>query len=212
MRQLSLILTVSLALTACNPTGQVDNNTSITAQTDSTTTNYVSQPSEYFKDTLRTSGERQYYDSAHFYIIRGKYVSGAKFLDCYQNKLTKLDSWKEYHENGQLKNEGVMTYCNHIYVGTWNYYSSSGELDSVVNYDNKHPISYFKAVEIAGTKGFKMPDMEVTETTYKNKTYWQIARWIENSNHNGQTAEFIFIDNKTGQIVKPDDLKLIGVY
>ena len=125
----------------------------------------------FAQDTSQTNGERQYFDSAYFSIIRGNYVTGERFFECYQNKLTKLDSTREYYQNGKLKEEGIMTSSNHIYVGVWRYYSQSGGLNSVVNYDNKQPISYFKALKIAETKGFRMPDIEVDETTYKNKKY-----------------------------------------
>lgn len=163
------------------------------------------------KDTLRTSGDREYLDSANFSIIRGKYVSGVKFIEVYQNKLTKLDDWKEYYENGQLKEEGIMTNAHHNYIGVWKYYSSTGKLDSIVNYDKKYPISYFTALRIAEKKGFKMPDMEVTLKVDSLRTFWQIARWTENENHSGQTAEAILIDVETGKVIKPD-YQLMSIY
>lgn len=168
--------------------------------------------SSFGQDNLRTSGERKYYDSAQYSIILGKYVSGSKFLENYQNKLTKLDTWKEYYENGQLLKEGVMTNSNHIYIGIWKYYSPSGKLDSVINYDKKYPISYFKALEIAGTNGFKMPDMEVTETVYENKLYWNITRWTQNKDGSGESAEYILINKITGEVVKPKNLIKWRVY
>jgi hypothetical protein len=158
-----------------------------------------------------TDGERQYYDSANFSIIKGKYLTGERFLECYQNKLTKLDSCKEYYKNGRLKEEGIMTTGNDIYIGKWKYYSPSGKIDSIINHDNKQPISYFKALRIAKTKGFQMPDMEVTQTTYQRKEYWQISRWTEKSDRSGQTAETILIDKQTGKIIKPD-YKLESTY
>ena len=161
---------------------------------------------------LETSGDRQYYDSSYFSITRGKYVSGELFLECYENKHTKLDSWKEYFKNGKLKKEGLMTNAEHIYVGTWKYYSSSGKIDSIVNYDNKYPISYFKALEIAETKNFKMPDMQLTEITYNNKKYWLVARWSEKPDHSGRTAECILIDKFTGEVIKPVDFKMTATY
>jgi hypothetical protein len=111
---------------------------------------------------------------------------------------------REYYLTGKLKEEGIMTSDKHIYVGAWKYYSQSGGLSRVVNYDNKQPISYFKALKIAETKGFKMPDIEVDETRYKNKKYWQVSRWREKPDHSGQTAETILIDKMTGKIIKPD--------
>lgn len=163
------------------------------------------------KDTLRTNGDREYIDSANFHIIRGKYISGAKFIEVYENKLTRLDNWKEYYENGQLKEEGIMTNANHIYAGVWKYYSNTGKTDSIIDYDKKYTISYFTALKIADKKGFKMPDMEVTLKVDSVNTFWQIARWKENDNHSGQTAEAILIDTKTGKVTKPD-YQLTGIY
>lgn len=61
-------------------------------------------------DTIdsRSAGERQYFDSARFHIIRGKYVSGARFIEVCQNRITRIDNWKEYYENGNLKKIGEM--------------------------------------------------------------------------------------------------------
>lgn len=162
-------------------------------------------------DTQRTSGDRQYLDSAHYSIIRGKYISGAKFIESYENNLTKLVSWKEYYENGQLKEQGIMTASIHIHVGTWNYYSSEGLLDSTIDYDKVYPISYFKALTIAEKKGYKMPDIEVCLTTDSTHTFWQIARWTGNDDETGETAEFILIHTKTGKVTKPD-YQLMSIY
>lgn len=167
--------------------------------------------SSELKDTLRTSGDREYIDSANFRIIRGQYVSGAKFIEVYENKLTKLDSWKEYYENGQLKEEGFMTNAHHTYVGTWRYYSTTGKLDSVVDYDKKYSIPYFEALKIAETKGFKMPEVEITLTTDSAITFWLVARWTKNRDHTGQTAEAILIDTKTGKVTKPK-YQLVRIY
>lgn len=176
-----------------------------------TTTLTTNSYTQEFKDTLRTSGDREYIDSANFSIIRGKYISGAKFIDVYENKLTKLDHWKEYYENGQLKEEGIMTNGNHIYVGIWKYYSNSGKVDSIIDHDKKYPISYYSALRIAEKKGFKMPNMEVTLQVDSLNIFWQVARWTENENHGGQTAEVILIDTKTGKVTKPK-YQLMSIY
>ena len=157
-----------LTLTACSTS---------TEQTSEITTADTSSKNapQTNADALRTSGERKYYDSAHFTIVRGKYISGAKFIDVYENKQTGLDSWTEYYENGQLKEEGLMTNSNHIYVGNWNYYSSTGKLDSAVNYDEKYNISYFDAVEILTKAGYKDQLADISLTTEDNITYWEIT-------------------------------------
>lgn len=194
-------------LTACtNPTvKQVgDNRTDTIVKVADTHNNDL-------KDTLITSGDREYIDSANFYIIRGKYISGEKFIEVYENKLTKLDSRKEYYKNGQLKEEGIMINAHHNYVGVWKYYSIAGKLDSLIDYDKKYPISYFDALKIAAKKGFKMPHIEVTVQVDSSKTFWQITRWKENESHSGQTAEAILIDTKTGKVTKPN-YQLISIY
>jgi len=189
-----------LTLTACS--NSVDKQTNGRLQdTNPQGTNTIIKET---KDTLRTNGDREYIDSANFHIIRGKYISGAKFIDVYENKLTKLDNWKAYYENGKLKEEGIMTNANHIYLGVWKYYSNAGEIDSIIDYDKKYTISYFTALKIAEKKGFKMPDMEVTLKVDSVNTFWQVAKWTENNNYSGQTADAILIDTKTGTVTKPD--------
>ncbi|HCS21541.1 MAG TPA: hypothetical protein DIW47_13440 [Bacteroidetes bacterium] len=160
-------------------------------------------------DTQRTSGDRQYLDSAHYHIIRGKYISGAKFIESYENKRIKLVSWKEYYENGHLKKQGTMTSAIHIPIGIWTYYSSEGGVDSVVNYDRPYRVSYFKALKIAEKKGFKMPDIEIKLKTDSTFIYWEIARWT--MNESDATAEVILIDTETGKVTKPE-YQLIGIY
>lgn len=162
-------------------------------------------------DTLETSGERVYRNGLRYDVIRGKYVTGEKFFVSYEDKRTKLNTWKEYYKNGHLKEEGVMTNGNHIYVGVWKYYAENGTLDSAVNYDNQYKISYFKAIEIAKQNGYRMPGMNVTITFDKHKKYWQIVRWTENKNRNGQTGEGILIDTESGSVTKPG-YKLRSVY
>lgn len=196
-----------LTMTACSNTS--DKQTIVNSM-DTTVYAKNSSPQE-IKDTLRTSGEREYVDSANFSIVRGKYISGAKFIEVYQNKLTKLDNWKEYYENGQLKEEGVMTNASHHYVGIWKYYSLTGKVDSIVDFDKKYLTSYFEATKIAETKRYKMPNMEVTLIIDKGNTFWQIARWTENVNQSRQMAEVILIDTNTGKVSKPQN-QLINIY
>ncbi|MGV3611484.1 MAG: hypothetical protein ACO1N0_11070 [Fluviicola sp.] len=163
------------------------------------------------KTTLKAADEREYMDSANFHIIRGNYASGNKFMEVYENRLTKLDNWKEYYENGQLKCQGVMTTGNHIYVGIWKYYSPSGKIDSIVDHDKKYPVSYSSALRIAAKKGFKMPDMEVELQVDGSKTFWEVQRWTENENQDGQSAEIILINTRSGKVTKPE-YQVVSVY
>ena len=149
-------------------------------------------------DTLRTSGIREYIESANFHIIRGKYRSGAKFIEVYQNNLTKLDHWKEFYENGQLKEEGVMTNGSHVPVGEWKFYSSTGKMDSLVNYDKKYKISYFKALEIAKSMGYKMPGLDIQLSDRGGTIYWEILKWVDIDSKGGQSTYPLYINTETG--------------
>jgi hypothetical protein len=148
------------------------------------------------QDNSETSGKRQYYDSAHFSIILGEYQTGERFLKCYINKETRLDYWTTYYKNGQRKEIGYMTTRNHIYVGEWKYYKENGQLDSIVNYDEIFPISYFDAIEIAKTKDF--PKSHISETTHEQKEYWQFVRWTN------KEGEVLLVNKQTGEIVMPN--------
>ncbi len=162
-----------------------------------------------YKDTLRTSGKRVFIDSADVHIIGGYYVSGAKFLEVYQNHTTKLDYRKEFYENGQLKVEGSMINIDHTYIGVWKYFSSSGNLDSIVDYDKKYPISYPNALVIAEKEGFKIPDLIIRlhceKTSGKIQLYWEATCWSEKEDKNGIiAAKTILIDVNTGKVTIPE--------
>ena len=163
------------------------------------------------KDTSSSDGEREYIDSANFHIIRGFYVSGAKFIEIYQDRMTRLDHWKEYHENGQLKETGVMTTGNHTHIGIWKYYAASGETDSIIDYDKKYAVPYFDALTIASEKGFNMPDIEVKLRSDGATDFWQIVKWTGNADRSGQTAEVIHIDARTGKVTVPTE-QMLSVY
>ena len=156
------------------------------------------------QNTLDTDGERQEYDSAHYSIIRRKYITGEKYYENYANNLTKLDSCIEFYKNGRIKEIGISTSVYEIYVGIWRYYSSWGKIIRTVDYNKKYRISYFKALEIAKKKGFVFPNIEVTEKKYKNKHYWEISRWTDKVENGAQVAETILISKLTGEVIKPD--------
>jgi hypothetical protein len=162
-----------------------------------------------YKDTLRTSGKRVFVDSADVHIIRGYYVSGAKYLEVYQNHTTKLDYSKKFYENGQLQVEGTMINIDHTYIGIWKYFSSSGNLDSIVDYDKKYPISYQNALSIAEKEGLIMPDLVIRlhyeKVSDKGQTYWEVARWRAKEDESGIIAvKTILIDVNTGKVIIPE--------
>ena len=185
---------VVMLLVACTtPEGNSVNEISASRITDVNTKN---------NDTITpssTNGERTYTDSAHFHIIRGKYLSGARFIEVYENKLTRLDSWKEFYENGQLKKEGVMTTSTHYLVGIWKYYSPEGKLDSLIDYDQTKTVSYRMAEKIAVKNGYILDDVDITLHQDSNKTYWEVAHRTTKASTGGDRATPLLIDVKTGK-------------
>ena len=99
-------------------------------------------------------GESTYFDSLHFHIIRRKFKNGNTYIESITDHETKIDSWKEYYYNGLSKESGRMTTSSHHYIGKWEYYSEQGKLDSLIDFEIKEPISYFKVIKIAKNHGF----------------------------------------------------------
>lgn len=157
---------------------------------------------DWSEDTNKSDEDRDYIDSANFRISRKRYDSGNIFKEVYSDKLSKLDHHKAYYENGQLKEEGMLTSNNQIYVGIWKYYSNSGKLDSMVNYDKKYRITYFKAIKIAEKHGFKMPEMEIDLKHEIKNTFWEITTWEYFETHSN-SVNSILIDTKNGKVIKP---------
>lgn len=156
-------------------------------------------------------GQRASFDSLHFSIIRRNHKNGKLYIEAITDKKSKIDSWNEYYENGLKKEQGQMITSNHHYIGKWEYFSENGDLDSIVDYDAKQPIHYFKAITIAKENGFEMPDMEVNKTYEDDKMYWEVSKWTEMESGGGQTAETILIDSETGKVTKPEYQK-VGIY
>ena len=156
-------------------------------------------------------GKRTSFDSLHFSIIRKKHKNEKLYIEAITDKKSKIDSWKEYYENGLIKVRGRMTTSNHIYIGKWEYFSENGKLDHIEDYDAKQPIPYFKAINIASENGFEIPNMEVTKAYEDDKIYWKISRWKVLEDGVRKTAETILIDSESGKITIPEYQK-IGVY
>ena len=115
---------------------------------------------------------------------------------------------KEFYENGQLKKVGTATKQHDIYVGIWKFYSENGQLDSVINYDNKYKISYLNALKIAAQNDYYDPDVEVNLTKEKNKTFWEFTSWSENATQSGMTGKILLIDAETGTVTKPEYFRM----
>ena len=151
---------------------------------------------------LVSNENRNSKDSLNYIIIRGKYISGSKHVEILQDKNTKLYYWKQFHPNGNLKEEGIMTKDNRICIGKWKIYLENGKLDSITDYDKKLKISYYKALEIAKLNGYEMPELEVDLEKNEEKLQWQFTKW--NDKDGSGTANIIFVDTENGKVSKPD--------
>ena len=147
---------------------------------------------------LVSNENRESKDSLNFIIVRGKYITGSKHVEILEDKLTKLYNWKQFHPNGKLKEKGLITKDNRFCVGKWEYYNESGKIDSIVNFDKKIKVSYFKAIKIANKNGFEIPESEIDIEKIENKTYWQIKKW--NMKNGSGKSKTLLIDTETGNI------------
>jgi len=127
---------------------------------------------------LVSNENREWKDSLGFIVVRGKYISGALHVEIIEDKQTKIYYWKQFYPNGQLKEVGSMTKDEIICFGTWTYYLENGIIDTTIDYDRMLPITYSKALDIANTRGFKMPGLDIDIVTNENKQYWQIRKWL----------------------------------
>jgi hypothetical protein len=121
-------------------------------------------------------------------------------------KASASNTGRNITRTDHLKEEGVMTAINHNCIGIWKFYSKTGKLDSVLDYDKKYRISYFKALEIAAKKNLMLPDIEVTLEKKNATTVWRVLRWKESENHNGQASEGIDINAETGRVSKAPNI------
>ncbi|XOV66571.1 MAG: hypothetical protein ACFHU9_13165 [Fluviicola sp.] len=149
-------------------------------------------------------GKRVYFDSSHYSIIRRWHEDTILMLESITNRNTKIESWIEYYSNGKVKDSGEMTSVNHNKIGEWKYYSESGKLDSIINYDSKYPISYKKALSIAAKNGYFMPEIEIFQSIEENNRYWKVIRWTEQPGGGGREGDVLLIDIIRGKISKPD--------
>jgi antitoxin component YwqK of YwqJK toxin-antitoxin module len=146
-------------------------------------------------------GLRYYIDSKNYDIFNGFYNNGNTDVEFVRNKNLQVEEENWFYENGQLKECGARLY-NDVKIGKWKYYSPTGQLDSLVDYDKKYKIPYSKAVEIAKTNGFILPNCEFHFSAEKNKPYWTILRWTVDQDKRGSTGEGIEIDAQSGKISK----------
>ena len=121
------------------------------------------------------------------------------------NELTNIDHWKEFHMNGQLKSIGFMTTSVHTHIGEWKYYSASGKLDSIVDYDKKYKVSFCEFYQIAKEKGLTGKTSSISFDTERRK--WRIEKW----NYSEGSASAIAIELQVDSM-KIEEIELMGIY
>lgn len=139
--------------------------------------------------------------------IRRWYPNGGLRLKVSPNVHGSLDHWTEYYENGKIKEEGLMVKGFHFQVGTWTYYNSQGEVDSMINFDETYPVSYFDALKIAEEHGYVGDDLEVSLVQDQNRIEWKVCRWVVNPSESGNIGigEGVLINVESGKVRKPDN-------
>lgn len=151
---------------------------------------------------LVSNENREWKDSLNFIVVRGKYISGSKHVEMLEDKITKLYHWAQFHPNGKLKEKGLITKDNRFCVGKWEYYNENGKIDSIIDFDKKIKVSYFKAIKIADENGYHLPELEVDIEKIENRSYWQIRKWdIKYGSGNSIT---LLIDTESGNIRKAE--------
>ena len=155
------------------------------------------------KFKLVSNENREWKDSLRFIIVRGKYISGALHVEIIEDKPAKIYYWKQFYPNGQLKEIGSMTKDEAICFGKWTFYLENGKIDTTIDYDRMLLITYWKALNIANSRGFKMPDLDIDIVTNENKQYWQIRKWIMKSGDG--ISSTILINTSDGSLKIPSE-------
>ncbi|MEL1256215.1 hypothetical protein AAEO57_20710 [Flavobacterium sp. DGU38] len=154
-------------------------------------------------DTLVIQDKREIRDSLNFQIVREKYKSGHRHFEVTENRLTKEFYWRQYYQNGNIKEEGAMTKDELIRFGDWKFYSENGNLNKKINFDSLLTVPYLSAIEIAKKQNYLMPEIEIDLEIFENKLYWQIRKWI--MKYGDGMSSTILVDTNDGHIIKPKE-------
>ncbi len=155
--------------------------------------------------TKNEFGIRHSIDSMNYQIIRRWKDDMTPIIESITNELTNIDHWKEYHTNGQLKSVGFMTTSVHSYIGEWKYYSDSGKLDSIVDYDKKYKVPFCEFYQIAKDKGLTGKTSQINFDTEQRK--WRIEKW----NYGKESASATGIELQVDSM-KIEVIELMGIY
>ncbi len=156
-------------------------------------------------DTKNEYGLRQTVDSINYAIIRRWKEDKTPILEHISNEYSSIDSWKAYYEDGKVKEFGFMTTSNHTKIGAWNYFSESGKIDSIINYDEKYKVSFCEFYKIAADKNLTGKTSIIEFDSEKRK--WIIEKWLYNKDAPTATGIELQVDS-----MKITDFKLSGEY
>lgn len=155
-------------------------------------------------------GQRDYKITHRYLRITARYKSGEAYFKSSTFRNTGVEEWTEYYRNGCIKERGKRL-LHFEKVGVWEYYSPNCEVDSIVDYDKRFPISYYKALSIAKKEGcykaFRKGRIEVYLIDNNGKTCWEFIRWNRTKyKAKSTTGEAILVDVNSGQISKLQSL------
>jgi hypothetical protein len=121
------------------------------------------------------AGARYNIDSLQFSIVRQYDFNDKLVSESIANDITDICSYKEYHENGSVKNAGYMTNDYFTPIGIWQYRSPAGEIDSTVNHDKKYKITFCEFYKIAEERGLTGSTSNFRFHASTGK--WEINKW-----------------------------------
>lgn len=156
-------------------------------------------------DSQNEFGIRQTVDSLSYDIIRRWTMEGIPIIESVSNEYTNIDLWKDFYENGSLRKTGYMTTSNNTYIGTWKYYSKTGQLDSIVNYDKKYKISFCDFYKICEEKKLTGKSSLINFNSKQRK--WRIEKWIYEKDRSIATGIELQVDTK-----KIEEINLYGIH
>ncbi len=157
------------------------------------------------KESQNEYSIRNTIDSINYSIIRRWKNDKTPIIEFITNNLTKIDSWKEYHENRRLMAQGFMTTSNHTYIGKWNYYSDKGLLDSIVDYDKRYKVAFCDFFEIAKTKGFTGKNSSIKFK--KDSRKWCVTKWTYHNDYSSAEGIELQVDS-----MSYNKVNLLGQY
>ncbi len=128
-------------------------------------------------------------DTINFEVVIMNYLDGKSIVKSIKNNKTNIAFWNQYQKSGELAEQGyTLDYLTRI--GQWEFYSSTGDLDSIKDYDAERTLSFCKVWEILKNKPEFNSDIEYTYD-YK-EGLWRLKNWTTNVKYTvGQNGALI---------------------